>query len=197
MSLAACIPVADMAAANSTLETQGYGPSNFSVPVFATSAGPTYATLHAWGPQAFIDAVKAIPGVIWSETGERPRDKVEAALSTFSGKWKPQLLEGWVEAGNLYEDADGGLWWAIQGYNSADWPDPSVIPSLIRRARIPGVIAPWQQPLDQFDAYKLVNQFTGEPDHVTHNGQTWKVVQADGAGNNTYPPGVWGWEQVQ
>jgi len=31
---------------------------------------------------------------------------------------------------------------------------------------------------------------------VTHNGQTWEVAQADGAGNNVWEPGVFGWVEV-
>jgi hypothetical protein len=67
---------------------------------------------------------------------------------------------------------------------------------LIRRAKIPGEALPWVQPLDQFDAYKLVNPFTNAGDLCTHNGFTWQVSQADGAGNNVWEPGVFGWVQV-
>ena len=51
----------------------------------------------------------------------------------------------------------------------------------------------WVQPLDQFAAYKLVNPFTGQGDRCTHNGKTWYVSQADGAGSNVWAPGVYGW----
>ena len=56
----------------------------------------------------------------------------------------------------------------IQPYNTATFPNPLAIPALIRRAKIPGEVLPWVQSLDQFDAYKLVNPFTGEPDRCTH-----------------------------
>jgi len=79
---------------------------------------------------------------------------------------------------------------------AATYPDPAIIPALIRMAKIPGEALPWVQPIDQYDAYKLVNPFTGEGDRCTHEGFTWKVTQADGAGNNVYAPGVFGWTQV-
>jgi len=194
--ISAMIPVTEMAEVNSTLESAGYGPRNFSVPVFTTRAEPTHATLHAWGPQDFIDAVKALPNVVWSETGAEPEDRVNDAVSGVSGKWRGNPLTGVTQAGELYTDDEGGRWWCIQSYDTAIWPDPSAVPALIRRARVPGEVQPWVQPIDQFDAYKLVNPFTGEPDQVTHNGQTWRVIQADGAGNNVFEPGVFGWEVV-
>jgi hypothetical protein len=74
---------------------------------------------------------------------------------------------------------------------------PGWVQALVRRwARVPGSVAPWVQPLDQFDAYKLLNPFTGQPDKATHNGQTWRVSQADGAGNNVWAPGAFGWVVV-
>ena len=71
-----------------------------------------------------------------------------------------------------------------------------MIPALIRVAKIPGEAVPWQQPLDQFDAYKLKNPFTGEGDYSLHNGRKWQVTQADGAGNNVWEPGVFGWTDI-
>ena len=69
-------------------------------------------------------------------------------------------------------------------------------PALIRRARVPGETAPWIQPTDSFDAYKLVNPFTGQPDTCTYSGKTLKVTLADGAGNNVWVPGQYGWGDV-
>lgn len=117
----------------------------------------------------------------------------EAKGSTWGQDALP--LTGTVTPG-LYKDADGVLWWVLQSYNTATYPNPILIPALIRVAKIPGEAVPWQQPLDAFDAYKLVNPFTGEGDLCTHNGFTWKVTQADGAGNNVYAPGVYGWTKV-
>jgi hypothetical protein len=84
----------------------------------------------------------------------------------------------------------------IQSYNTATWPDPTLIPALITRARTPGVAAPWIQPLYAENAYKLLDPFTGQPETCTHNGFTWKVTQADGSGLNIWEPSVFGWSKV-
>jgi len=196
MSISAAIPVANLTTANATLEAQGFGPGNFSVPVY-TNTAPTHATLHCWDYPAFEAAVKALPNVTWSTAEGTPAERVQAAVAPVSGHWagNAQPLTGQVTPG-LYRDADDVLWWVIQPYNTAVYPDPAIIPALIRRARVPGVAAPWVQPLDQFDAYKLVNPFTGEPDRSTRNGKTRVVMQADGAGNNVWEPGVFGWAEI-
>lgn len=33
-------------------------------------------------------------------------------------------------------------------------------------------------------------------DRVTHKGHVWEAVQGDGAGNNSWEPGTYGWQQV-
>jgi hypothetical protein len=193
MSISARIPVANIASANAALAADGWGPSNFSVPVYAGPV-PAYATLHAWGPEAFEDAVKALSDVVYSDIEGTPKDRVTQTVAGVSGHWgsNAQPLEGQVTPG-LYQDAENVLWWVIQSYDTAVYPDPIIIPALIRRARVPGVAAPWVQPLDQFDAYKVVNPFTGQPDEAEHNGQVWYVTQGDGDGNNVWEPGVFGW----
>jgi hypothetical protein len=193
MSIAARVPVASVAAANAALEAQGFGPDNFSVPVYA-SARPSFALLHAWGPPDFIAAVKALPGVEYSEATGTPIDRAEAVTpvgAAFAATAKP--LTGNVTPG-LHVDAEGVLWWVIQPYDTAEWPDPLVIPSQIRPARIPGQPSLWVQPLDQFDAYLLVDPWTGQPEEAFDaDGVLWYVTQGDGAGLNTWPPGVFGW----
>src|SRR6056297_1465604 len=161
--LAASIPIADLASANATLEAAGFGPGNFSVPAYTNRPDPTHAVCHAWGQNfdAFYDAVKALPNCEWSETEGTPEDRERAALDGISGVWGGDAadLTGVVSPG-LHKDADGVLWWVIQQYDTSIWSDPTIIPALVRRARVPGEVAEWQQPLDQFDAYKLVNPFT-------------------------------------
>jgi hypothetical protein len=195
--ISAAIPVSDLTSANATLAEAGYGARNFSVPVYANGPSAAYAIMHAWGPTAFIDAVKALPNVIWSEAAGVSTDRVNDVLSGVNGKWSGNAisLSGVVSPG-LHVDSDGVLWWVIQQYDTAIWSNPVDVPALVRRARVPGDVAPWVQPIDQFDAYKLVNPFTGQPDQVTHNGQTWVVTQADGAGNNVWEPGVFGWTVI-
>ena len=201
-NFSAAIPAANMQAANdllnNTAQTPGvksYGPNNFSVPAYA-GPSPTVALLHAWGDPEFEAAVAAIPGVTITQ-GTDPvamtTDAAEAAGATWGSDAMP--LTGTVSPG-LYRDADNVLWWVIQSYDTATYTDPTIIPALIRRAKVPGQEAPWVQPIDAFDAYKLLNPFTGSPDTCTHNGFTWQVTQADGAGNNVWQPGVFGWATI-
>lgn len=194
-NFSASIPVADMQEANATLEEAGYGPDNFSVPAYS-GPSPTVALLHAWGDPGFEAAVAAIPNVTITQ-GNDPIAMTSAAATAKNSAWandaKP--LTGNVTPG-LYKDTAGVLWWVIQSYDTAVYPDPILIPALIREAKVPGQVLPWQQPLDKYAAYKLVNPFTGEPDQCLHQGKQWAVTQADGAGNNIWEPGVFGWGEV-
>jgi hypothetical protein len=201
-NFSASIPVSQMASANDILNNtdnvlgrKSYGPKNFSIPAYA-GPSPSVALLHAWGDAAFEAAVLAIPNVTITQ-GTDPIAMTKAAATAKGSTWgsdaKP--LTGTVTPG-LYKDVDGVLWWVIQGYNTAIYTDPTIIPALITRARIPGVAAPWIQPLYAENAYKLVNPFTSEGDLCTYNGGTWQVTQADGSGNNVWAPGIFGWVKI-
>lgn len=196
MSFSAIIPVANLQSANAALESLGFGPGNFSVPAYAGSA-PTHATMHSWNDPVFQSAVAAIAGVV-IKTSETltPAEIVTTATAAVSAGWAQSAkpLTGIVTPGLHVKD--GVLWWVIQSYNTATYPDPTIIPALVRLAKEPGKTMPWQQPLDQYDAYKLVNPFTGKPDTCTHGGKTWKVTGADGSGNNVWQPGVYGWSEI-
>ena len=200
MSLCAILPVASMIAANTTLEAQGFGPGNFSVPAY-TGAGASHAALHAWDDAAFVAAVKAIAGVVTDESTGDPVARTKALIEAQGAQWGAQAPDlpatGNVTAGSLYR-FEGELWSVIQTFSRTTYPaPPSTYPALIRRVRDPYKIEAWRQPIDQYDSYKLVNPFTGKPDQVTHAGKTWKVTLADGAGNNVYEPGVYGWQEIQ
>jgi hypothetical protein len=196
MNFSASINSSSMAAANAELELQGFGPGNFSVPTYA-GPSPSVAILHYWNDPVFEAAVAAIPGVTIQQGLATPSDTVVELCDTVGVEWggDAPLLTGNVTPG-LYVDASGVLWWVIQSYNTAVYSDPSAIPALIRRARVPGEVLPWKQPLDQFDAYKLMDVFTGKPDQCTYNGFTWKVTQSDGSGNNVWTPTTYGWQKV-
>lgn len=197
MSFSASIPVAQLQAANATLEEAGFGPNNFSVPAYSGPSS-THALLHCWDNPAFEVAVAAIPNVVIVQDAAANNDPIEAtSQAAGSADWSADAkpLTGTVSPG-LYVDGEGVYWWVIQSYNTAVYPNPAIIPALIRRAKIPGEALPWVQPLDQFDAYKLVNPFNGLPDKCTHKGFTWKVTGADGSGNNVWEPGVFGWTKV-
>jgi len=192
MNFSASIPVAQMQTANETLENAGFGPNNFSVPSY-DGPSPAFGLLHSWNDPVFEAAVDAIPGAVIQQGLANPIVTTSALAGEWSADAKP--LTGNVTPG-LYRDAEDILWWVIQAYNTATYPDPILIPALIRLAKVPGEVLPWVQPIDQFDAYKIVNAFTGKPDECTHNGEHWKVTQADGAGNNIWEPGVFGWTKV-
>ena len=208
MSMVAIIPVASIIAANDLLNntagTPGkvsHGPQCFSVPAY-TGPGHTYGALHAWTDPVFEASVQAIPGVVWeiSDPAGDPVARTNALIEAQGALWgaqAPQLPStGLVTAGELYR-YDSLLWSVIQTFDRTVYgADPSTYPALIRTVHEPGVIAPWKQPIDQYDAYKLVNQFNGEPDQCTHNGFTWVVTQGDGSGNNVWEPGVFGWTQI-
>ena len=207
MNFAGYVSTADLQAANNFLEEEGFGPDCFSVPVYD---GPTAtgAMFHCWSDAAFQAVVETIPGVVLTfpddlpppvpgdpaPTDADPATLVIVGADNEGHQWGSDapLLTGNVTPG-LYKDDEGVLWWVIQAYDTTTFPDPTIIPALIRLAKIPGEALPWVQPLDQFDAYKLVNPFTGEGDMCTHLGDTWVVTQADGAGNNIWEPGVFGW----
>ena len=194
-NFSAAIPVADLQAANASLEEAGYGPNNFNVPAYA-GPSPTVALLHSWGDPAFEADVVALSGVTVQQ-GADPADTTTLVAEFHGATWGNDALPlvGNVTPG-LYRDVENVLWWVIQAYDTAVWPNPILIPALVRLVKVPGQVLPWQQPLDQYDAYKLVNPFTGMPDQCTHNGQQLRVTQADGAGNNVWEPGVFGWEAI-
>jgi hypothetical protein len=196
MSISAICALADIASVNTTLEGQGFGPGNFAVPAY-TGAAATHAALHCWDNPNFLAALQAIPAIqVLVDAGE-PFLQTQALIESVAAKWGAQApplpSSGIITAGALYRFEDL-LWSVIQTFDRTTFnAHPSTYPALIRTVHEPGVIAPWKQPIDQYDAYKLVNPFNGLPDQCTHNGQTWTVSAADGAGNNVWEPGVFGW----
>lgn len=193
MSIVAIVPLANLAAANAALEAAGWGLNNFSVPAFG-NGNPTHACLHAWGPVALETAIKALPGVTVNQGAGEPAARLRTLLSGVAqwGDDAPTLpTSGNAVANTLYSYADDTLWWCIQTFSRTTFgAHPSIYPALIRHSRRPGEVAPWVQPLDQFDAYWTKNAFTGQPDRVTHNGRLWRSIVANVA--NVWPPGTAG-----
>ena len=196
MSLCAVIPVAGLAAANATLEAQGFGPANFSVPAYGAT-GATHAALHAWDDPPFNAAVKAIAGVAYDEGTGDPVARTKALIEAQGAKWGAQAPElptsGNISAGSLYRFEDA-LWSVIQAFNRTTYPaHPPTYPALIRIVRDPREPSAWRQPIDQYDSYKLVNPFTGEPDECIHAGKTWRTK----VDNNVWQPAVGAlWDEV-
>ena len=199
MSMVAIIPVANLLAANTTLAEVGHGSNNFSVPAY-TGPGATHAALHPWSDPVFEAADKALPGGVCESSEGDPITRTKALIEAQGAKWgaqAPQLpSSGTVTAGSLYQ-YNNQLWSVIQTFSRTTYSAaPDTYPALIRRVHVPGELEAWKQPLDQYDAYKLVNPFNGQPDRCTYGGFTWKVTQADGSGNNVWQPGVYGWTKV-
>ena len=203
-NFSASIPAANMQAANdflnNTAQTPGvksYGPNNFSVPAYA-GPSPSVALLHAWGDDAFEAAVASIPNVTITQ-GTDPIVMTKAAADAKNSKYNintPLPATGTLQAEALYRFEEN-LWYVIQTFDRTVYSaHPSTYPSLICRIGEPGVACAWWQPLYSYDAPRLANVFTGKPDQRKHNGFTWKVTQADGAGNNVWEPGVFGWTKV-
>ncbi len=129
MSLCAILPVANMVAANASLEAQGFGPGNFSVAAYAAPTA-THGALHAWNNPAFAAAVKTLPGVAWEESDGNPVTRTQALIAAQGAQWgsrAPDLPVGgdWpngshpVTASTLYRWTDDTLWWVIQAHDRA------------------------------------------------------------------------------
>lgn len=200
MSIVATVAVEHMTTVNAALQAQGFGPRNFSVPAYG-AVGATHAALHCWDSSDFLAALEAIPQVTVVEGIGESRAMTVGIVKAVGAQWGddvPELPgEGMVTAGELYRFGTEGLWGIIQSFSRSIYnAHPSTYPALIRRVRNPLVREPWSQPIDQYDAYKLINPFTGQPSECTHNGQDWYVSAADGSGNNVWEPGVFGWTPI-
>ena len=79
---------------------------------------------------------------------------------------------------------DGKLWTSTTPWNT--WT-PGV--SGWRENATDAGPAEWRQPTGAHDAYHL-------GDRVTHLGQVWECTAGDGAGVNSWEPGVYGWTVI-
>ena len=81
---------------------------------------------------------------------------------------------------------DGILYKVLQAHTSQSSWTPPEAPSLFAKVLIPDpdVIHEWEQP-DSTNTYQ-------KGDKVAHNGKIWICV----ADNNSWEPGVYGWEEV-
>lgn len=205
MSIVAITPAGNLQAANAALESQGFGPRNFSVPAYG-GTGVTHAALHAWDDPAFLAALKLLPNVVVDDgtraEGQPPastdpiirtRDLIEAQ----GAKWGAQAADlpttGNVTAGDLYRFEDG-VWSVIQTFNRTTYgAHPSTYPALIRKLRDPYKTETWRQPIDQYDSFKLVNPFTGKADTALYGGKTWRTK----VDNNVWEPAAGAqWEEI-
>lgn len=208
MSIVAVCPASSLAAHNATLEAQGFGPGNFSVACTGSTVRPSHAGLHSGNVPGFLAALQALPGIfVDTYDAGKPRERLEALLAGEGLRWlngAPELPDrGTLTRFGLYRYNRSGadepeVWMALSAFSRDTWGgDPrDLAASIIRRVRRPGSIEPWQQPIDEFDAYQLINPFTGEGDKASHDGAIWQVSQADGSGNNVWEPGAFGWTRL-
>lgn len=103
----------------------------------------------------------------------------------------PNLYPEWrseeeYEVGDrvLYNDV---LYKVLQAHISQETWTPDASASLFAKVLIPDseTIYPWEQP-DSTNTYS-------KDDKVTHNGRTWISI----VDNNSWEPGVFGWEEIE
>lgn len=98
----------------------------------------------------------------------------------------PEWREGVEYSADKRVRYNGVLYKVLMPHTSqSDW-NPDVSPSLFAKVLIPDaeVIPAWERP-DSTNTY-------GIGDKVTHNGKTWVSI----AENNSWEPGVYGWDEV-
>ena len=86
-------------------------------------------------------------------------------------------------------DGETQLWSFIADYTPQEIYPPDVDISHYSKIGIGDDGIPvWSQPYGADDAYHL-------GDVVRHKDKIWECTQVDGAGNNTWEPGVFGWSE--
>ena len=103
---------------------------------------------------------------------------VMPAPETDTGEWS-SYPKGAVVAHN------GSLWKSTVD-NNVWMPGVS---AWHNQPEIEGVLPIWIQPTGSHDAYPIGFE-------VTHNGSDWRCTEGDGAGLNSWEPGVFGWTVI-
>lgn len=195
MSIAAIVPVAQLAAANAALELAGFGPGNFSVPAYGAT-GATHAALHAWKDAAFREALALVPGVVVGAPEDEgdPITLTAALIEAQGAKWGAQLpalpSTGTLPVNSMYR-WNGDILIVLQAFSRTTYPaDPSTYPALIARAHEPGERRQWKQPGYAFDTYRLVNPFSGKADECTNLGKILRT-KIDYNTTNAVPGQFW------
>ena len=139
----------------------------------------------------------------WLKAAQKMRSVMDAAGAMLTDEQAlnvPELYAPWV-----FEDDDqkpieyklgdrctygGVLYRCIDAHTAQETWNPADAHSLWTKVLTSetGEILPWEQP-DSTNAYKL-------GDKVMHNGKTWICTEVDGAGNNIWEPGVYGWSEA-
>lgn len=117
---------------------------------------------------------------------EQAAESLPDAMATEAPELYPEWREGVEYGADKRVRYDGVLYKVLTPHTSqSDWK-PDVSPSLFAKVLIPDteVIPAWERP-DSTNTY-------GIGDKVTHNGKTWVSI----AENNSWEPGVYGWDEV-
>ena len=130
----------------------------------------------------------AIKGLLSALTDDQAAANATLILK-LAEEWQPDKeYERYV-----YVQHEDVLYKTIHPIRKEDILPPAEAPHLYTRVgAIEGgeiAVEEWRQPTGAHDAYKI-------GDKVLHNGQTWVCTLGDGAGLNSWEPGVYGWEAV-
>jgi hypothetical protein len=170
-NFSALIPVAQAATLNTRLETEGFGPTNFSVPVL-TGAAITHAVLHCWPNPAFRAALQAAKGAfpdLVIRDGDNLKDDTQAWIVGQGEVWNQPTgaKDAYMKGDSVV--VDGRTWISLMDYNV--WP---VGVAGWREVVAQGYPA-WVQPTGAHDAYKLGDKvaFNGKNYESTINANVW------------------------
>lgn len=130
----------------------------------------------------------AIKGILLTLTDEQAEANATLILE-LAEEWRP----GASYDRYVYVEHESVLYKTIHPIRPHETLTPAEAPHLYTRiGAISGgevAIEEWRQPTGEHDAYKI-------GDKVLHKGQTWICTLGDGAGLNSWEPGVYGWEVV-
>lgn len=168
MTISATIPVALLDQANAHLESLGFGPNNFSVPMKASGEAATHAGLSCWGDVAFEQALSDM-----AASG----DYAGLSLGTdFYAQAEAQALDWsdpteWTQNPVMKGDQrtySGKLWESLMDYNV--WAPP-----IGWREIVADGWPEWQQPTGAHDAYKIGDKVTFQGSRYTSliNANVW------------------------
>jgi hypothetical protein len=176
----------------------------------ATAAAAAQTAAEATAKQQYIDKLKSLGYLCdnsqadWYKLYNRPaifgstwQDKANYQKSISTGvdyflSVSREILFMPYQIGTPYKIGDtfvyaGELYEVVQAHTSqSDWI-PSAVPALYKKAVLPATIAPWVQPTEAQDAYKI-------GDKVTFNGFTYEsLINANVWSPTGYPAG---WEKL-
>lgn len=128
---------------------------------------------------SYEDVIAAVKKILASDTTELS-DEDALDIAALYPTWASKVGDNVAVGERLWYD--GKLYKVIQAHTATELWTPALTPALYTEISI--VEWPeWRQPLGSEDAYHL-------GDKVSHNDKHWVSV----SDNNTWEPGVYGWE---